>query len=90
MKRYIEHMKRKTPHERRQHALQVACVATFLVAVIWLTTLGLHSAPSAGTVTAAGDQTQLANVASGMQTSDTASNAGIEVATTSVFDSGQQ
>ena len=38
----------RTPHERRAHAMQVATGVTAVVALVWLTTLGLRvgSTPS--------------------------------------------
>lgn len=48
MKRYIEHIKNtKTPHERRAHAMRMAGGVTALVAVVWLTTLGVRFGTSA-------------------------------------------
>jgi hypothetical protein len=43
MRRYIEHIRNnRTPHERRQHALQIAGVVTALLFIGWLTTLGVR------------------------------------------------
>lgn len=44
MKRYIEHIQTKDPHERRQHALRIAGALTAVVFVGWLGTLGLRLA----------------------------------------------
>jgi len=89
MKRYFDHIKTKSPHERRQHAMQVACGASVLIALIWLTSLGFQAQRNAPqTVSANQDQTQVANVASSLPNVDTSS--GIQVATTSVFDPTQQ
>lgn len=45
MKKFIEHMKaNKTPHERRQFAMQAAGLCTALLFVGWLATLGVHLA----------------------------------------------
>lgn len=67
MKKYIEHLKSKPPHQRRQHATQIAGVITAFVFVVWLGTLGVRLATSSAAIAEqnAGDQTQLANVASG-------------------------
>lgn len=43
MRRYITHVQHNlTPHERRQHAMQIAGVITALLFVGWLMTLGLR------------------------------------------------
>ncbi len=43
MRRYIEHIRNtRTPHERRQHALQIAGVFTAVLFVGWLATLSLR------------------------------------------------
>jgi hypothetical protein len=57
MKKYIEHIKTKEPHERRQHAMQIAGAVTTAVFLVWITTLGLRLG-SGGTV-AGEDQTSL-------------------------------
>ena len=44
MKRYIEHVKTRPTHERRQHAMQIAGVLTALVFMGWVTTLGVRLA----------------------------------------------
>jgi hypothetical protein len=46
MRRYIEHVQNKEPHERRAHALRIAGTLTALVFVGWLGTLGLRLANS--------------------------------------------
>jgi len=41
MRKYIEHIKNtREPHQRRQHAVQVAGVLTGGLLVVWLGTLG--------------------------------------------------
>jgi hypothetical protein len=43
MRRYIEHIQNnRTPHERRQHAMQIAGVVTMLLFVGWLASLGMR------------------------------------------------
>lgn len=42
MRRYLEHMHSREPHERRRHALHVATMVTTLVFVGWLATLGMR------------------------------------------------
>ena len=39
MKRYLEHIRSKEPHERRAHALRAAGVITALFVMAWLATL---------------------------------------------------
>ncbi|MDB5225083.1 MAG: hypothetical protein JWL87_35 [Candidatus Adlerbacteria bacterium] len=51
MKKYLDHIKTKEPHERRQHAMQIAGVVTAGVFAIWITTLGFRLSS---------DETQLA------------------------------
>lgn len=63
MKRYLNHIQSKPPHERRQHAVQIASVFTAFVFVAWVATLGMRLATSEGTVANSADQTQLAGVA---------------------------
>jgi hypothetical protein len=87
MKRYFDHMKTKTPHQRRGHAAQVAGLFTALAFVVWITTLGVRFG---GSITqnqngnpfdgSTPDQTQLAGAAA----SDNQS--GIEVVSTSTND----
>ncbi len=42
MKKYFDHIKTKEPHERRQHAMQIAGVVTAMVFTVWITTLGFR------------------------------------------------
>lgn len=42
MRRYIEHIRSKDPHERRTHALRWAGVVTALFFVAWLGTLPMR------------------------------------------------
>ena len=44
MKRYLEHIKSKSPHERRTHAMQLSGGIVVVVFIIWLSTLGLRFA----------------------------------------------
>jgi hypothetical protein len=83
VKKYMNHVKSKTPHHRRQHAVQMAGVFTALAVVVWITTLGWRfgtpqESGNSATVTSA-DQTLLAGVAA----SDTTSQTGLEVVSTS-------
>jgi len=84
MKRYLQHIKTKSPHHRRQFAMQIAGCLTAVVFVGWLTTLGvrLSSSGSAGVAeNQDAQQTQLANVASGAYAPGSGNT--LEVATTS-------
>lgn len=42
MKKYFDHINSKEPHERRQHAMQIAGVVTAMVFAVWITTLGFR------------------------------------------------
>lgn len=80
MKKYFNHIQSKPPHERRQHAIQVASVFTALVFVVWITTLGVRLAGISGTVAQNPDaDPQMANVSSIYDAPDNT----LEVATTS-------
>ncbi len=84
-KKYVKHVQAKTPHHRRQHAVQMAGVFTALAFVVWVTTLGVRFGTTVNTgQVATGDQgnvqqTQLAGAAASGDTSQ----AGIEVVGTS-------
>ncbi|MEK7613138.1 MAG: hypothetical protein AAB449_03275 [Patescibacteria group bacterium] len=66
MKRYIEHMHTKEPHERRAHAMRVALLATAALFFVWMTTLGVRLASQNPAQTADGaSSAELANVLSG-------------------------
>ena len=81
MKQYLEHMKTKSTHERRAHAMRVAGVVTAVVFVGWLATLGVRlSTSTPQTAQNSSDQTQLANVINGTYTP---SGNTLEVATSS-------
>ncbi len=87
MRRYIEHIKdTREPHERRQHALQVAGVVTAAVFVVWMGTLGVRFA----TPTIANeDGTQTVDPDSSLTAAAAASKANkgayLEVSTSSVY-----
>ena len=79
MKKYYDHVMDKEPHERRQHAIQIASVFTALVFVVWITTLGVRLANTSGVVVQNPDGSdQVANASS---IYDTPENT-LEVATT--------
>ncbi|MBY0473129.1 hypothetical protein K2Q00_02470 [Patescibacteria group bacterium] len=86
-KKYVKHVQAKTPHHRRQHAVQFAGVFTALAFTVWVTTLGVRFGTTGGTVATndqgSGQQTMLAGVAASGDTSQ----AGIEVVgtTTTTF-----
>lgn len=80
MKKYLNHIQTKSPHERRQHAIQVASIFTALLFVVWVTTLGVRLASTSGTIAQNPDtDPQMANASS---IYDTPANS-LEVATTS-------
>ena len=70
MKKYFDHIKQKPTHQRRQHSMQAAGVATAVVFVIWIGTLGMRLAGPRGVVaksaTSTDNQTQLGAVVAGV------------------------
>jgi hypothetical protein len=78
MKRYIQHIKSKPPHDRRQHAMQLSAGVVAIVFVVWISTIGIRFASSPSEV-AEGSGSQLANIISGAG----AQNATLIVSTTS-------
>jgi hypothetical protein len=78
MKRYIEHVKTKDPHERRAHAMRIAGALTAVVFVGWLGTLGVRLATSEN-VAQEGTASQAASVISGF----IPPSQGLQVASTS-------
>lgn len=65
MKKYFDTIKAKEPHERRQHAMQIAGVATAMVFAVWITTLGFRL--SSGQTQLAEDSTQTSLTAAAAQ-----------------------
>ncbi len=60
MKKYFDHIQTKEPHERRQHAMQIAGVVTAMVFAVWITTLGFRlSAGNAQLAEGTDNQTSL-------------------------------
>jgi hypothetical protein len=60
MKKYFDHIQSKEPHERRQHAMQIAGVVTAMVFAVWITTLGFRLSSGNDQVAADGsNQTSL-------------------------------
>ena len=68
MKNYIEHIKNKPPHERRQHAMQIASGITALLVLVWITTLGVRFASTPAQTATTDDPSQLAAVAASAAT----------------------
>lgn len=90
MKKYLQHIKTKSTHQRRGHAMHIATVATAFVFVVWVATLGvLLSSSGSATVAENSDaqQTQLANITSGAYASNGNT---LEVATTTTDAFGTQ
>lgn len=77
--KYIDQIKAKPTHERRNHAMQMAAAIIGAVFIVWVATLALRLATEDPAVAQSGDDTstQLANIASG---ADNASNATLIVA----------
>ncbi len=75
MKNYYHHVKSKSTHERREHAMRIAGIVTVAVFVGWVGTLGVrlasnnpsiassaNSATASNSDTSGADQTQVAGV----------------------------
>ncbi len=81
MKNYIEHIKNtREPHERRQHAMQIAGIITGTLFVVWLGTLGVRLA-SQGAIAESPDSSLQAAAAA----STANKGAQLEVSTTSIY-----
>ena len=88
MKRYLEHIKSKEPHEQRRHALAVAGAIVGVFALAWVATLPARlgaisaaSQPDPNVDYSLAGQAQTAAVAGAQD----ASQPGVEVASTSVY-----
>jgi hypothetical protein len=78
IKKYLNHIHSKPPHERRQHAMQLAAGVTALALIVWVTTLGVRFALTPAQVAANNaDSSQEASVVGA-----TDGNATLLVATT--------
>jgi len=65
-KRYVESVKQRPTHERRQHALQMAGAIMIAVFVVWVATIGIRLATVDPLTAEGGDSAaDLANVATG-------------------------
>ncbi len=78
MRKYLAHIKSKSPHDRRQHAAQLSAGIVAIVFVVWISTIGLRFA-STPSDTANNGSSQLANIVSGVGSQQ---NATLIVATT--------
>lgn len=87
MKRYLEHMHSKEPHERRRHALQIAGGVTAFAMVVWVTTLGTRFGEMGGAVAEGGQQWDSA-LSAAAALSQQQGAAALQVSTTSVYQSG--
>jgi hypothetical protein len=65
MRRYIEHIKAKEPHERRASAMRWALLCTAGLFFVWITTLGVRLTAHMPHTTEGESAAQLANVVSG-------------------------
>lgn len=83
MKRYIEHIKTKEPHERRKHAMQLSGTLVALLFVAWLASFGARLGAPADAGNTAGDSSQTASAANSTTMQD--GQAQLEVSTTSVY-----
>ena len=64
MRRYLENMHQREPHERRAHAMRVALALTSGLFFVWITTLGIRLTSQSAQLATESDQ--LANVLSGV------------------------
>ncbi len=83
MRRYLEHMHNKDPHERRAHALKVASAVTGLVFMVWIATLGVRLAVPEDTV--AQDSSTNSGQAAAVAEAAPKTGPRLEVSTSSVF-----
>lgn len=67
MKKYFDHIKTKEPHERRQHAMQIAGVVTAMVFAVWITTLGFRLSSGGDAQLAEGGENQTSLTAAAVQ-----------------------
>lgn len=91
MRRYIEHVKSKEPHERRKHAMQLSGVLVGLFFVAWVATFasrlgmpvdgGSTNPPAGSGQTAAAANATMLN----QDQSSTSGAAQLEVSTSSVY-----
>lgn len=65
MRRYIEQLHTKDPHERRAHAMRVALGITGAIFFVWITTLSVRLASQSAQVAEGDGSSQVANVISG-------------------------
>ena len=82
MKKYIEQVKQRSTHERRQVAVRVAASITGVMALAWMATLGVRLAnPAPKTAAQQGFENQIASVFSAFSLQGKQDNT-LEVATT--------
>lgn len=81
MKRYVEHIKTKEPHERRKHAMQLSGIFVAVLFVVWVATFSARlGAPAQSPDT---NPTQAAAAANATTLPAGASQ--LEVSTSSVY-----
>lgn len=81
MRNYLHHIRNtRDPHQRRQHAMQVAGVLTGALLVVWLGTLGVRLS-SQTEVAQSDEQSLTASAAAAVQNA----TAHLQVSTTSVY-----
>lgn len=79
MRRYINHVQSKDPHERRAHSLRIAGAFTAVLFVGWLGTLGMRLSSGEANLAGQGNPSQAASVLTGFYVPES----GLEVASTS-------
>ncbi|OGC80779.1 hypothetical protein A2943_02780 [Candidatus Adlerbacteria bacterium RIFCSPLOWO2_01_FULL_51_16] len=80
MKKYLKHIQSKEPHDRRNHALQIAGTLTAILFVGWVTTLGFRFGGGDAEVAQTGDSSQAASPAVTLS-----QDGGLQVSTTSTI-----
>jgi len=81
MRRYIEHIKSKEPHERRRHALGLAAATTGVFAVAWLMSFCARFSTNPQVAAQPGDTSQTAAA----QTALPSDASQLQISTTSIY-----
>ena len=81
MSKYLEHIRSKDPHDRRQHAMQLSSGILAIVFLVWITTIGWRFSQIPAQSPNDSTNQQLANIASGASNGQ----ATLLVATTSQY-----
>jgi hypothetical protein len=86
MKKYIEQIKQRDPHERRQTALRFSLMITSVIFLGWFATLSLRLAtPSPKTAETKNFESQLASIVSAFSLKGGGGQNTLEVASTTKY-----